>query len=126
MFSACDGEPCERSADSDKAQATACKECLTSRFHEWVCFSAHQATQKALKGLHQRLGSEASGHPIKRLRNKLLQPTTISGALPAAVRALDRFYITTRCPNGFGYGKLDDYYTETDSRQAIDCAKTIV
>ena len=41
-------------------------------------------------------------------------------------RILDRFYIPTRYPNGFDYGKPGDYYTETDSQQAIGCAEKIL
>lgn len=99
---------------------------LSSGFHEWACFSAHQAAEKALKALHQHLGSEVWGHSAKRLIDELPAGVVVSPALLDSARVLDRFYIPTRYPNGFDYGKPADYYTETDSRQAIDCAEAIV
>ena len=35
--------------------------------HEWGCFAAHQAVEKALKGLHLSLGQQAWGHGLGRL-----------------------------------------------------------
>lgn len=35
--------------------------------HEWACFAAQQAAEKALKGLHPHLKQEAWGHVVARL-----------------------------------------------------------
>jgi isopentenyl diphosphate isomerase/L-lactate dehydrogenase-like FMN-dependent dehydrogenase len=35
--------------------------------HEWACFAAHQAVEKALKGLNLALGQQAWGHTLTRL-----------------------------------------------------------
>lgn len=32
--------------------------------HEWACFACHQAVEKALKGLHLKLGQQAWGHGL--------------------------------------------------------------
>jgi HEPN domain-containing protein len=35
--------------------------------HEWACFAAQQAAEKAVKALHLYLGQEAWGHVIAKL-----------------------------------------------------------
>ena len=44
--------------------------------HEWACFAAQQAAEKAVKALHLHLGQEAWGHVISKLFSEL--PKTIS------------------------------------------------
>jgi HEPN domain-containing protein len=41
--------------------------------HEWACFAAHQAVEKALKGLNLALGQQAWGHTLTRLWTVLPQ-----------------------------------------------------
>jgi HEPN domain-containing protein len=95
-------------------------------FHEWACFSAQQAAEKALKALHQYLGSEVWGHSVKHLVERLPLSEPAPGDLVDCGRILDRFYVPTRYPNGFDYGKPADYYTTSDSEQAIRCAEAIL
>ncbi len=95
-------------------------------FHEWACFSAQQAAEKGLKALYQHLGGEARGHSIKRLLEELSSRVVVEPDLVDCARILDRFYIPTRYPNGFDYGKPADYYTAADSQQAIACAEKIL
>ncbi len=99
---------------------------LAEGFHEWACFSAQQAAEKALKALHQHTGTEVWGHSVKRLLEELPPEMGASHELLDCGRILDRFYVPTRYPNGFDYGKPADYYTTTDSEQAIRCAETII
>jgi len=99
---------------------------LTEGFHDWACFSAQQAAEKAVKALYQHVGGEAWGHSVMRLLQALPPEVGITEELVDCGRILDRFYIPTRYPNGFDYGKPADYYTEADSRQAIGCAETIL
>ena len=35
------------------------RDSLQAGRHEWACFAAHQAAEKAVKALHLRLGQEA-------------------------------------------------------------------
>lgn len=99
---------------------------LASEYHEWACFSAQQSAEKALKALYQHLNAEAWGHSVKRLLDGLPQEVGVTPDLADCGRVLDRYYIPTRYPNGFDYGKPADYYAESDSRQAIDCAEAIL
>jgi HEPN domain-containing protein len=99
---------------------------LIQGFHEWACFSAQQAAEKALKGLYQHLSGEAWGHSVKHLLEALPPGTGVTAALTDCGRILDRFYVSTRYPNGFDYGKPADYYAAADSEQAISCAEAIL
>ena len=95
-------------------------------YHEWACFSAQQAAEKALKALYQHLNADAWGHSVKHLLEGVSSEINITDELIDCGRILDRFYIPTRYPNGFDYGKPADYYTNDDSRQAVGCAETIL
>ena len=39
--------------------------------HEWACFAAQQAAEKAVKALHLSLSQEAWGHVVARLLKEL-------------------------------------------------------
>ncbi|MBC7227942.1 MAG: HEPN domain-containing protein [Thermoflexales bacterium] len=99
---------------------------MADGFHEWACFSAQQAAEKGLKALYQHLGGEARGHSVKWLLERLPLEEEVRQELIECARILDRFYIPTRYPNGFDYGKPADYYTVADSQQAIGCAERIL
>jgi HEPN domain-containing protein len=75
------------------------------------CFSAQQASEKAMKGLYQHFGGEAWRHSVKRLPEGLPEELAVPAELLDCARILDRFYIPTRYPNGFDHGKPADYYT---------------
>lgn len=59
-------------AQRDLAQAIASE---SGARHEWACFAAHQAAEKAIKALHLSLGQEAWGHLLVRLLSEL--PATV-------------------------------------------------
>jgi HEPN domain-containing protein len=99
---------------------------LSTGYHEWACFSAHQAAEKALKALYQHMNGEAWGHSILKLLEGYPNLDDVKTELLECARILDRFYIPTRYPNGFDDGKPADYYTQTDSKQAISCAEAIL
>src|SRR5688572_10520722 len=92
-------------------------------YHEWACFTAHQAAEKALKAVVQRRGSSARGHSLLRLSEALAiddEPRL------HAARVLDRYYIQARYPNGFPSGAPLEYFDEILSREAVDAADAIV
>ena len=49
--------------------------------HEWACFAAQQAAEKAVKGLHLHLGEEAWGHVIAKLLQELPKAVAVPDAL---------------------------------------------
>ena len=67
--------------------------------HEWACFAAQQAADKAVKALHLHLGQEAWGHVVATLLAELPDPVR-QGApdLLDKGRVLDNFYIPARYP----------------------------
>jgi HEPN domain-containing protein len=47
------------------------KSSRTEERHEWACFAAQQAAEKAVKALHLSLSQEAWGHVVARLLKEL-------------------------------------------------------
>ncbi len=92
--------------------------------HEWACFAAHQAAEKALKALHLHHGQDAWGHVVARLLNDL--PVTAPAGLLDKARALDNFYVPTRYPNGHAAGAPFEHYGALQSDQALAYASEIL
>lgn len=95
-------------------------------FHEWACFAAQQAAEKAVKGLIAALNGEARGHAIVTMATALPARAALPPELLDAARRLDRHYIPTRYPNGFDRGAPRDYFTAQDSIQAITDADGLI
>ncbi len=94
--------------------------------HEWACFAAHQAAEKAVKSLHLRLGQEAWGHAVARLLEELPSSVSVPPLLIEQARGLDAYYIPTRYPNGHPEGAPFEHYGPLQSEQAIDHAREII
>jgi len=94
--------------------------------HEWACFAAHQAAEKAVKALHLRLGQEAWGHVVARLFEELPAGVQVSGELIDKGRVLDNFYVPTRYPNGHPQGAPFEHYGTLQSEEAIRYAGEIL
>jgi HEPN domain-containing protein len=92
--------------------------------HEWACFAAQQAAEKAVKALHLWLRQEAWGHVVARLLAEL--PLTIPEHLVDQGRVLDNFYIPTRYANGHPEGAPFEHYSNLQSTQAIAYASEII
>ena len=93
--------------------------------YDWACFAAHQAAEKAVKGLFLSLGGEGWGHAITRLLRDLRHRLSVPDDLIPAAQRLDKHYIPTRYPNGFDTGAPRDYYTAGEAHQAIQDAQRI-
>jgi len=92
--------------------------------HEWACFAAQQAAEKAVKGLHLHQGQEAWGHVVARLMTELpQQPPT---DLVERGRVLDNFYVSSRYPNGHPEGSPFDHYGPLQSGEALKHAGEII
>ncbi len=92
--------------------------------HEWACFAAHQAAEKAVKALHLAHKQEAWGHVVARLLADL--PLNVPPDLIDKGRVLDNFYIPTRYPNGHPAGAPYEHYGVLQSGQAIAYAREII
>lgn len=93
--------------------------------HEWACFAAQQAAEKAVKALHLHLGQEAWGHVIARLLVELPASIDVSKDLVEKGRVLDNFYIPPRYPNSHPEGAPFEHYGPLQSEEAICYAREI-
>ena len=112
-----------RQADVDLRQAHSS---LESGFHEWAAFAAHQAAEKAIKAVFQKLHLEAWGHSLSALMQALPPHARPEPGLIDRSKDLDLHYIPTRYPNGFERGAPTDYYTRSQAEHAIADAEAIV
>ncbi len=94
--------------------------------HEWACFAAQQAAEKAVKALHLHLGQEAWGHVIARLLQELPKSIEVKQDLIDKGRALDNFYIPARYPNSHPAGAPFEHYGSLQSKEAISYAREII
>ncbi|MEW6351662.1 MAG: HEPN domain-containing protein [Thermodesulfobacteriota bacterium] len=92
--------------------------------HEWACFAAQQAAEKAVKALHLSLGQEAWGHVVARLLTDL--PLSLPEDVVDKARVLDNFYVPTRYANGHPEGAPFEHYGPIQSEQAIRYAGEIL
>ncbi|MFA4902049.1 MAG: HEPN domain-containing protein [Desulfobaccales bacterium] len=94
--------------------------------HEWACFAAQQAAEKAVKALHLHFGQEAWGHVIARLLQELPAAVTPPGDLIEKSRVLDNFYIPARYPNSHPQGAPFEHYGSLQSETAVTYAREII
>lgn len=95
-------------------------------FYEWACFICQQAAEKAVKAVYHRLGGEAWGHSVTSLLEGLSEKICIDEQLLSCARALDRFYIPARYPNGWQAGSPKDYYGKEDAEDALRCGEEVL
>lgn len=94
--------------------------------HDWACFAAQQAAEKALKAALMRRGEDAWGHTVTALLGVVVAEGKADEELVVCAKTLDKHYIPTRYPNGLDAGAPTDFYTGKDSDDAIACAERIV
>jgi HEPN domain-containing protein len=94
--------------------------------HEWACFAAQQAAEKAVKALHLHLGQEAWGHVIAKLLMELPDAAPVPKDLVERGRVLDNFYIPSRYPNSHPEGAPFEHYGPLQSDEAIRHARAII
>jgi HEPN domain-containing protein len=94
--------------------------------HEWACFAAQQAAEKAVKALHLHLGQEAWGHVVARLLQELPETVTVSPELIEKGRVLDNYYIPARYPNSHPQGAPFEHYGPLQSEAAVSYAREII
>ena len=94
--------------------------------HEWACFAAQQAAEKAVKALHLHLGQEAWGHVVRKLIEELPPSVAVPTALLDKARVLDSFYLPTRYANGHPEGSPFEHYGSIQSEEAIKYAGEVI
>ncbi len=94
--------------------------------HEWACFAAHQAAEKAVKALHLHGGAEAWGHVVRTLLSDLPETHDVDELLVDRARVLDGHYIPARYANGHEEGAPFENYGALQSAEAMEHAREIV
>ncbi len=112
-----------RQAERDLQQADMSRR---EGFHEWACFAAQQAAEKAVKAMHMHYGQDAWGHVVAKLLEDLPAEITVPPDLIDKARVLDTFHIPPRYPNGFSEGASYEHYGPLQSEEAIRYAREIV
>jgi HEPN domain-containing protein len=92
--------------------------------HEWACFAAQQAAEKAVKALHLFKGQEAWGHVVAKLLEEL--SLELPEGLEDKAKVLDNFYVPTRYANGHPEGAPFEHYGKLQSEDAIRYAGEIL
>ncbi len=100
------------------------KSSAKNEYHEWACFAAHQAAEKAIKALHLHHHQEAWGHVLVRLLSDL--PAEVPQDSKERARILDNYYIPTRYPNAHAEGAPAEHYGPWQSEEAINHASAIL
>jgi len=94
------------------------------------CFHSQQSGEKAMKAVWYFLDADPWGHSIKKLIQGLEQVDlkTYNKFETLGKRAvlLDRFYITTRYPNGLPDLTPEEAYLEEDAVKCIENAEKIL
>jgi HEPN domain-containing protein len=94
--------------------------------HEWACFAAQQASEKAVRALHLALGQKAWGHSVARLLTELPAGSGVTESLVEMARTLGPFYAGPRYPDGFPEGAPFEHYGPLQSEQALAYAREIL
>jgi len=94
--------------------------------HEWACFAAQQAAEKAVKALHLHQGQEAWGHVVARLLQELPDSVILPPDFIEKARVLDNFYIPARYPNSHPQGAPFEHYGPLQSETALTYAREII
>ena len=112
-----------RQADSDLRHARHARD---DGDYDWAAFASHQAAEKAIKALFQKLNLDAWGHTLSVLLENLRAPARPDPVLVDLAKELDKHYIPTRYPNGFERGAPVDFYTRSEADRAIENAEKIL
>ena len=112
-----------RQAEADLRHAHHARE---DEDYDWAAFASHQAAEKAIKALFQKLPLDAWGHTLSVLLASLPEPARPDEALMDHAKELDKHYIPTRYPNGFERGAPTDFYTRGEADRAIALAEAIL
>ncbi|MEX2401526.1 MAG: HEPN domain-containing protein [Rhodothermales bacterium] len=94
--------------------------------HEWSCFAAQQAAEKAVKALHLRLGQDAWGHVVAELLEELPKEVEAPSSVVESGRVLDNYYIPTRYPNSHPKGAPFEHYGPFQSADALKHARIVI
>jgi HEPN domain-containing protein len=99
---------------------------LGTGYYEWACFSAQQASEKAVKAVFQAMGAEAWGHAVADLLGELGRRHVVPETLIEGGLELDKAYIPARYPNAHPSGSPRTRYTKAEATRLIGHAENII
>ena len=95
--------------------------------HEWACFAAQQAAEKAVKALHLHLGQEAWGHVIAKLLRELPEAVQVAVASDRESPSAGQFLYPGRAtPTVTLKGAPFEHYGPLQSEAALAYAREIL
>lgn len=109
-----------RQAELDLSAAT---DAERSGHYEWASFLAQQSSEKAVKAVHESMGTEAWGHSVVALLAGLAE---VPEAVTEAAKGLDKHYIPAGYPSSHPQGAPGDLYTRRDAEQALGDALIVL
>ena len=114
--------------DQARADLAAAVDSTAAGHHEWACFQAQQAGEKALKAFLYASGrTSIVTHSLRRLAREAATIDVTYGDLDEAARLLDQHYIPTRYPNGLDTETAPAaYYQKRDAEQCLRSARSIL
>ncbi len=112
-----------RQARRDLEQA---EDCRRAGRHEWACFAAQQAAEKAVEAFHLRQGQEAWGHVIAKLLREIPVRIQVPEEMIEKAHVLDAYYIPARYPNSHPEGAPFEHYGSLQSKEAVQYAREII
>ena len=90
--------------------------------HEWACFAAHQAAEKAVKALHHHFRQDVWGHSVAALLGDLPRDASVPPDLVEKAKVLDGFYVPPRYPNAHSEGAPFEHFGTIQSEMGIGYA----
>jgi HEPN domain-containing protein len=93
---------------------------------DWACFSAQQASEKAVKAVLYRAGAEPWGHSVPDLLQAVRSITPVSDDLMDAAKEVDKAYISARYPDTLPAGAPRDRYTRAEADRMVRHARGII
>lgn len=114
--------------DQAVADLAAAEDSNAAGHHEWACFQAQQAGEKALNAhLHARGRTSVITHSLRRLAREAATDDPTFAELDEAARWLDHHYIPTRYPSGLDTAMAPAaYYEEGDAEKCLRSARSIL
>jgi HEPN domain-containing protein len=95
--------------------------------HEWACFQAQQAAEKALKAFLLLHGKRHFlSHSVQELLREAEAVDHTMGEISNA-RRLDEYYIPTRYPNGLpGTARPHEFYDAEEAAECLQLAQSVL
>ena len=113
--------------DQACADLAAAEDSAATGHHEWACFQAQQAGEKALKAvLRVRGRTSILTNSVRRLVHACAADDDAFRDLDDDARWLDQHYIPTRYPNGLDAETPSARYEAKDSERCLRTARSIL